>query len=285
MEDDKHQTTEATYLSYFGKNYLFHIVEKEFPLPEDSIIGLPFFHKFPRYAITQKFLVIDKWKLPLYCDGEYIPKNSAKICQIQLNNEDHQVVWIENRKEIPDDLYAIKNNKLEIPLHNYDSTPHRVPEHINFEKITSIETWHVVSEQKGDEVDTLCYDHLDNAQRLQELQQNLDLKHIEPKVRKQIKKILLQYHEVFTLKGDPLSCTSLTEHEIILKTGKIINLRSHKLPEAHREFDSDHTKELLEKGLIRHSQSPFSSPIWIVPRKGNKLRMVTDYRQLNKDTD
>ena len=26
MGDDKHQTTEATYLSYFGKNHLFHIV-------------------------------------------------------------------------------------------------------------------------------------------------------------------------------------------------------------------------------------------------------------------
>ena len=79
MGDDKHQTTEATYLSYFGKNDLFHIVEREFPLPENGITGLPFFYKFPRYAITQKFLVIDKRKLPLYFDGEYIPKNSAKI--------------------------------------------------------------------------------------------------------------------------------------------------------------------------------------------------------------
>ena len=209
MGDDKHQTTEATYLSYFGNNHLFHIVEREFPLPEDGIIGLPFFHKFPRYAITQKFLVIDKWKLPLYCNGEYIPKNAAKICRVQLNNEDDQVVWIENQKEIPDGLYAIKNNKLEIPLHNYDNTPLRVPEHINFKTITCIKTRDVVSEQKGDEVDTLCYNHLDNAQRLQELQKNLDLKHVEPKVREQIKKILLQYFEVFTLKGDPLQCTKI----------------------------------------------------------------------------
>ena len=106
-------------------------------------------------------------------------------------------MWIENHKEIPDGLYAIKSNKLEIPLHNYDSIPLRVPEHINFETITSVKTQDVVSEQKGDGVDTLCYNHLDNAQRLQELQTNLDLKQIEPKVREQ-KKILLQYHEVFT---------------------------------------------------------------------------------------
>ena len=29
IRDDKHQSTEATYLSYFGKNHLFHIVERE----------------------------------------------------------------------------------------------------------------------------------------------------------------------------------------------------------------------------------------------------------------
>ena len=57
-----------------------------------------------------------------------------------------------------------KNNKLEILLHNYDNTPFRVPEHINFERITSIKTRDVVSEQKGGEVDTVCYNYLDNAQ-------------------------------------------------------------------------------------------------------------------------
>ena len=90
---------------------------------------------------------------------------------------------------------------------------------------------------------------------------------------------------MFTLKRDPLPCTSLTGHEIILKTGKIINLRSHKLPEAHREFALDHTKELLKKEIIRHLHSPFNSLIWIVPKKGTKLRIVIDYRQVNKDTD
>ena len=96
---------------------------------------------------------------------------------------------------------------------------------------------------------------------------------------------MLQNHEVFTLKGDPLPCTSLTEHEIILKSGKIINLRSHKLPEKHREFSLQETDKLLRKNIIRESQSPYNSPLWIVPKKGNKLRMVIDYRKINEDTD
>ena len=36
---------------------------------------------------------------------------------------------------------------------------------------------------------------------------------------------------------------------------------------------------------IRESQLPFNSPLWIVPKKGNKLRTVIDYRKINEDTD
>ena len=44
------------------------------------------------------------------------------------------------------------------------------------------------------------------------------------------------------------------------------------------------TEKLLNKGIIRESQSPFNSPLWIVPKKSNKLRMVIDYRKINEDT-
>ena len=123
MGDDKYETIEATPVTYFGKNYSFHI-EKECPLSKNGIIGLSFFNKFPRYAITQKFLVIDECKLPIYYDGEYIPKNSqsAKICKLQIDNEDDQVVRTKNQKGIPHGLYSyvINNNKFEIPLHDFD---------------------------------------------------------------------------------------------------------------------------------------------------------------------
>ena len=43
MGDDKYETIEATPVTYFGKNYSFHI-EKEFPLSKNGIIGLSFFN-------------------------------------------------------------------------------------------------------------------------------------------------------------------------------------------------------------------------------------------------
>ena len=70
-------------------------------------------------------------------------------------------------------------------------------------------------------------------------------------------KIISKYQEVFILEDEPLPCTNLTEHQITLKSGKIINLKSYKLPENHKEFSLTKTDNLLSKGIIRESQSPF----------------------------
>ena len=94
-----------------------------------------------------------------------------------------------------------------------------------------------------------------------------------------------KYQEVFYLDTKPLLCTNLSQHEIFLKSGTIINLRLHKQPEKHREFSLQETEKLLRKGIIRDPQSPFNSSLWIIPKKGNKLRMAIDYRKINEGTD
>lgn len=46
---------------------------------------------------------------------------------------------------------------------------------------------------------------------------------------------------------------------------------------------------MLDQGIIRPSDSPWSSPIWIVPKKldasgKRKWRIVVDYRKVNEKT-
>ena len=46
---------------------------------------------------------------------------------------------------------------------------------------------------------------------------------------------------------------------------------------------------MLNQGIIRHSTSPWSAPIWVVPKKVDsygqrKWRVVVDYRNLNNKT-
>lgn len=42
--------------------------------------------------------------------------------------------------------------------------------------------------------------------------------------------------------------------------------------------------DLLEKGWLQPSQSPYGAPILFVGNKGGGLRMCVDYRQLNAQT-
>ncbi|GKT33666.1 hypothetical protein ADUPG1_002583, partial [Aduncisulcus paluster] len=55
-------------------------------------------------------------------------------------------------------------------------------------------------------------------------------------------------------------------------------------PLRFRSFIENEVNELLKNGTIQDSKNPFYSPLVIVPKKGNKLRMCVDFRKLNKIT-
>ncbi|GBG71633.1 hypothetical protein CBR_g9049 [Chara braunii] len=61
--------------------------------------------------------------------------------------------------------------------------------------------------------------------------------------------------------------------------GRIYRMSPTKLDELRQQL-----KELIEKGWIRLSVSPYRSPVLFVPKKGGTLRMCIDYRALNAIT-
>ena len=59
--------------------------------------------------------------------------------------------------------------------------------------------------------------------------------------------------------------------------------RPYRVSRAQQEEIMSQVHELLEKGLIRPSSSPFCSPVLLVQKDGT-YRMCVDYRALNKST-
>ena len=51
-----------------------------------------------------------------------------------------------------------------------------------------------------------------------------------------------------------------------------------------RKQTKKRSKELLDKGFIRPSSSPWGTPVLFVKKKDGSLRLCIDYRQLNKVT-
>ncbi|GJV14756.1 putative mitochondrial protein [Tanacetum coccineum] len=75
------------------------------------------------------------------------------------------------------------------------------------------------------------------------------------------------------------------DHKIPLKEGtQPINIRPYRHPPTQKDAIETMVKELIDSGVIRHSQSSFSSPVVMVKKKDGSWRICINYRQLNKQT-
>ena len=109
-----------------------------------------------------------------------------------------------------------------------------------------------------------------------------------------VKKLLIAFKDIFSSGPTDIGhCTSLP-HSIRLKDpSKIVNIPPYRLPHNLLQVVHEYVDKLLEAGVIRHSTSPFSSPIMLVRKAGadpagpltSNYRVVHNYVRLNTNLD
>ena len=99
---------------------------------------------------------------------------------------------------------------------------------------------------------------------------------------RQLKSIFSDFGCVFSYK--PGKCT-VAEHVINLTSNDPVVSKPYAVPYGFRESLQNDLEEMLRDGIIRHSSSPYASPIVIVRKKCGGNRICIDYRKLNRVTE
>lgn len=91
--------------------------------------------------------------------------------------------------------------------------------------------------------------------------------------------------EKLRIMGSGLGCCNVGEHVIELLPGaKPIKQRYYPISPYKQKILDDILDEMWKDGVIEKSNSPWSSPVCLVPKKDGSYRFCVDYRKLNSVT-
>ena len=98
-------------------------------------------------------------------------------------------------------------------------------------------------------------------------------------------RVVCEYEDVFPDELPGLPLQRVVDFGIELHPGTLpISMTPHKMASVKLQELRVQLHELLDKGFIRPSTSPWGAPVLFAKKKDKTLRLCIDYRQLNKVT-
>jgi len=99
-----------------------------------------------------------------------------------------------------------------------------------------------------------------------------------------IQDIFQKYPNVIAKDITQLRRTNIVTYQIDTGNAREIKQHYYRMSPKHESFIKEEIGHLQQQGLIVPSHSPWTSPALVVGKANGKLRLVVDYRQLNKVT-
>lgn len=208
---------------------------------------------------------------------EIIPANSTKIVRLPVNTRDGEVL-IDNQTIcnclILDCITTVQNNRGWVEITNPTSND------VIFSMDRAIEAELFNIECDSTEI---------LSDRAKDVLSRLRTDHLNPEELANLQRLCSNYADVFYLEGEPLSFTNKIKHKIRTSDEIPVHTKSYRYPYVHRQEVRDQISKMLDQNIIRPSESAWSSPIWIVPKKADasgkvKWRLVVDFRKVNEKT-
>lgn len=101
--------------------------------------------------------------------------------------------------------------------------------------------------------------------------------------RERITDLVSSMSDVFALHDLDYGRTDKVKHHINLSDNRPFKQRPRPIHPQDVDAVRRHLKELLDAGVIRESESPVASPIVVVKKKNNDVRLCIGFRKLNSD--
>lgn len=224
---------------------------------------------------TNPIKVHNSCNVNLYED--IIPAGSSKLVRVPINIHEGDVVISEQAISncvIRDCFTTVTNNRGILEIYNPT----------NNDIIFSMDR-PVIGELHNNECTHTC----ELQPRAKEVISRLRTDHLNVEERTNLEALCATYADVFYIEGEALTFTNQIKHNIRTTDEQPVYTKSYRYPFVHRQEVQNQISKMLNQGIIRPSQSAWSSPIWVVPKKADasgevKWRIVIDFRKVNDKT-
>ncbi|GFY22400.1 retrovirus-related Pol polyprotein from transposon 17.6 [Trichonephila clavipes] len=105
--------------------------------------------------------------------------------------------------------------------------------------------------------------------------------HLSLTQRKEINSLLEKYEVCFEPGGEP---TPIIEHRINTRDNLPVAVLPYRMNPSKKEILKREIDRLLEEGIIEECESPYASPVVLIPKPNGTFRLCIDYRKLNEIT-
>lgn len=104
----------------------------------------------------------------------------------------------------------------------------------------------------------------------------------DQRIRTELESLMLNWPTVCI---QEISRTNLVKHRIITTDEIPVRRRAYKVSIEKQQFIEAQIQDLLNKGIIRPSTTPWASPVVVVQKKDGGSRLCIDYRGMNAKTN